>query len=515
MTHTRYRVEAAGEPRPFPPEAMARIEGILKRYPTKQAALLPVLWLAQETFGWISKESAEEVARILDLPVSHIDGVLTFYTMFNLRPMGRNLLQVCTSISCHLLGRREARRPLPPQARHRSRGDHEGREVHAGRGRVHRGMRPRPVDDGQRQVLRADGRGEARSAPRPARPGVLTWKTVLSRRVGTPNSQSIDTYLADGGYAGLRKVLTGGMTPEQVTEEVKKSGLRGRGGAGFSAGVKWGFLPKDTKGKPIYLLCNADESEPGTFKDRLLMENDPHQLIEGMLLSAYAIRCKTAYIYIRGEFHDGARILNRAVEEAYARGFLGENILGSGFSLDITVHRGAGAYICGEETGLIESPRGQARPTPHQAALPRRLGRLRVPRPSSTTSRPCAASSTSSTGAPTGSLKLGRNEKNTGPKLFCVSGHVNRPGVYEAAMGLPFKELLYGDGLRPGHPGRQEVEGGHPRRRLGGHHAHAGRDRGLPARLRRRRRQGLHARLGRDHRHGRGHLHRRGDRRTS
>src|SRR5215472_12828592 len=190
---------------------------------------------------------------------------------------------------------------------------------------------------------------------------------VLSVRIGKPDSRSIDTYLADGGYASVRKVLAGSMTPEQVLEEVKKANVRGRGGAGFSAGVKWSFLPKDTKGKPVYLLCNADESEPGTFKDRLLMENDPHQLIEGMLLASYAIKCRNAYIYIRGEFWDGARVLNRAVDEAYAKGFLGEKILGSGFSLDITVHRGAGAYICGEETGLIESlegKRGQPRIKP-------------------------------------------------------------------------------------------------------------------------------------------------------
>ncbi|MGH9400347.1 MAG: NADH-quinone oxidoreductase subunit F, partial [Thermoanaerobaculia bacterium] len=146
---------------------------------------------------------------------------------------------------------------------------------------------------------------------------------VLLARVGKPGSRSIETYIGDGGYAALRTVLTGGWTPEKVTEEVKKSGLRGRGGAGFPAGVKWGFVPKDTKGKPVYLLCNADESEPGTFKDRLLIEEDPHQLIEGMILSAYAVKCRTAYIYIRGEFYLGARVLEEAVAEAYAKGYLG------------------------------------------------------------------------------------------------------------------------------------------------------------------------------------------------
>ena len=267
---------------------------------------------------------------------------------------------------------------------------------------------------------------------------------ILSRRVGTPDSRSIETYVADGGYAGLRKVLTGGWTPEQVTEEVKKANVRGRGGAGFSAGVKWGFLPKDTRGKPVYLLCNADESEPGTFKDRLLMENDPHQLIEGMVIAAYAIRCRNAYIYIRGEFYDGARILNRAVEEAYEKGFLGENILGSTFSLDLTVHRGAGAYICGEETGLIESlegKRGQPRIKPPFPAV---SGAFACPTIVNNVETLCCVKHVIDRGADW-FLKIGRNEKNTGPKLYCVSGHVNRPGVYEAAMGLPFKEFLYGE----------------------------------------------------------------------
>jgi NADH-quinone oxidoreductase subunit F len=286
---------------------------------------------------------------------------------------------------------------------------------------------------------------------------------VLTARVGKPNSRSIETYLADGGYAGLKKVLTGGMTPEQVTEEVKKANVRGRGGAGFSAGVKWGFLPKDTKGKPIYLLCNADESEPGTFKDRLLMENDPHQLLEGMAIASYAIRCRTAYIYIRGEFYDGARILEKAVEEAYAKGFLGEKILGSDFSLDITVHRGAGAYICGEETGLIESiegKRGQPRIKPPFPAV---SGAFACPTIVNNVETLCCVKQVIDRGADW-FLKLGRNEKNAGPKLYCISGQVNRPGVYEAAMGLPLKDLIFGadyaQGMKDGRKVKAVIPGG-------------------------------------------------------
>ncbi|HEY7112858.1 MAG TPA: NADH-quinone oxidoreductase subunit NuoF [Thermoanaerobaculia bacterium] len=280
---------------------------------------------------------------------------------------------------------------------------------------------------------------------------------VLTTRVAKPGSHGIDGYMADGGYAAWRKVLSEGWTPEKLTEEVKKSGLRGRGGAGFPTGVKWGFIPKDTKGKPIYLLCNADESEPGTFKDRLLMEKDPHQVIEGVILSAYAIKCRDAYIYIRGEFYDGARILEAAVGEAYAKGFLGEKILGSSYSLDLTVHRGAGAYICGEETGLIESlegKRGQPRIKPPFPAV---SGVFSAPTIVNNVETLACVVHIVNRGADW-FAKIGRNEKNTGPKLYCLSGHVNRPGVYEAALGLPLKDLIFGDAYGRGMKGGRKVK---------------------------------------------------------
>ncbi len=286
---------------------------------------------------------------------------------------------------------------------------------------------------------------------------------VLLARVGRKDSRSIETYLEDGGYKALRTVLTSGWTPEKLTDEVKKSGLRGRGGAGFPTGVKWTFVPKDTKGKPVYLLCNADESEPGTFKDRLLMEEDPHQVLEGIILSSYAIKCRNAYIYIRGEFYLGARVLDGALEEAYAKGFLGQNILNSGYSLDVTVHRGAGAYICGEETGLIESlegKRGQPRIKPPFPAV---WGVFGAPTIVNNVETLACVVHIVNRGAEWFS-KIGRNEKNTGPKLYCLSGHVVRPGVYEAAMGLPMKELLfgadYGQGMKEGKAVKAVIPGG-------------------------------------------------------
>ena len=180
----------------------------------------------------------------------------------------------------------------------------------------------------------------------------MAAEMLLLRNVNRPGSRAIETYLSAGGYQGLRRILKE-LTPEKFVEEVKTSGLRGRGGAGFPTGVKWGFLPKG-KDKPRYLCVNADESEPGTFKDRLLIEKDPHLVLEGVIASAWAIECHTAFFYIRGEFHEGARIFEGAVQEARARGFLGKNILGSGFDLDVIVYRGAGAYICGEETALLD-----------------------------------------------------------------------------------------------------------------------------------------------------------------
>ncbi|HUP64726.1 MAG TPA: NADH-quinone oxidoreductase subunit NuoF [Thermoanaerobaculia bacterium] len=262
---------------------------------------------------------------------------------------------------------------------------------------------------------------------------------ILTANIDKPNSASIDTYLQSGGYAALKTALA--MKPDEVIQAVKDSELRGRGGAGFPTGMKWGFVPKNS-GNPTYLLCNADESEPGTFKDRLIIEKDPHLLIEGMIISGWAIgSCPMAYIYIRGEFHFGAMVLIKALEEARAKGYLGMNILGSGFDFDITVHRGAGAYICGEETGLIESlegKRGQPRVKPPFPAVVGVFGGPTVVNNVETLA--CVpmiiqrgAEWFKSIGIP----------KNTGPKLYCVSGQVRKPGVYEFPMDINLKELIF------------------------------------------------------------------------
>jgi NADH-quinone oxidoreductase subunit F len=264
----------------------------------------------------------------------------------------------------------------------------------------------------------------------------MTEPILLGAR-GIDGSRTLSSYLGRGGYNGLRKAVAGDAS--KVIEEVKKSGVRGRGGAGFPAGVKWGFVPSDTD-KPVYMICNADESEPGTFKDRELILVDPHMVLEGIAIASYAIHSHTAYIYIRGEFVREARILEEALEEAREGGYLGPNILGSGYDLEVYVHRGAGAYICGEETALIESIEGK-----------RGLPRLKPPFPAvvGLFGCPTVVNNVETLACVPHILDKGGDwfagigtERSTGPKLFCVSGHVERPGVYEAPMGITFREIF-------------------------------------------------------------------------
>lgn len=264
---------------------------------------------------------------------------------------------------------------------------------------------------------------------------------LLLENIEKPEIIHIDGYIKLGGYRTLYNVL-GKMSPDQVTEEVKSSGLRGRGGAGFPTGMKWSFLDKSTD-KPRYLLCNADESEPGTFKDRLLMEKKPHLLIEGMILSSYALGCNTAYIYIRGEYMFILRILEKAIKEAYSKGYLGKNILGSGFDLDLFVHPGAGAYICGEETALIESLEGKRGNPRIKPPFPAVSGLWDCPTiVNNVESIAAVVPIINMTGAEYAKIGIGRS---TGTKLISASGNINKPGVYEIALGLPVEEFIYSD----------------------------------------------------------------------
>jgi len=264
---------------------------------------------------------------------------------------------------------------------------------------------------------------------------------ILLRNIDTPDSHKISVYQSRGGYGSWEKVVRE-ITPEQLIDEVKASGLRGRGGAGFPTGMKWGFVPKDNP-KPKYLVCNADESEPGTFKDRLLIEKDPHAVVEGTLIAAYAIRSHTAFIYIRGELAFGAGILEQAVEEAIAAGYIGKNIFGSGYDLDVIVHRGAGAYICGEETALLSSLEGGRGWPKVKPPFPATNGLFGCPTVVNNVETLAALPWILDHGA-AAYASMG-TEKSKGTKLFSVSGHINKPGVYELVMGYPLKKFLEED----------------------------------------------------------------------
>ncbi len=283
------------------------------------------------------------------------------------------------------------------------------------------------------------------------------WQPVLTRNLHLPNSEKIATYFDHGGYQAVRKALT--LTPDEIIDIVKRARLRGRGGAGFPTGLKWSFVPKGAE-VTRYLAVNTDEGEPGTFKDRAIVERDPHQIIEGVIIAAYAIQAQRAFVYIRGEFFLGVKRWIKAIADAYEYGLLGKNILHSGFNLDISVHRGAGAYICGEETAMIESlegRRGEPRlkpPYPVQAGL---WGQPTVVQNVETlVNVPHIVLNGAEWYAAIGT------EKSAGPKIFCISGHVNRPGVYELPLGTPLRAIIddYAGGVRHGHTIKAVIPGG-------------------------------------------------------
>lgn len=281
---------------------------------------------------------------------------------------------------------------------------------------------------------------------------------ILTKNMHVENLRQVEVYSSLGGYEGLAKALRE-YRPADVIEIVKKSGLRGRGGAGFPTGMKWGFVPKDSP-KPVYLCVNADESEPGTFKDRLIIEKDPHQLLEGTIIAAYALGCHQAFIYIRGEFAYGARVLDQAVKEAYGKGYLGKNILGSGFDLDLVVHRGAGAYICGEETALLESIEGRRGHPRLKPPFPAIVGLYGAPTVINNVETLSNVPHIIRNG-PEWYASIGV-DRNSGTRLFAVSGHVKRRGVYEFPMGVTLRELIYNHcgGMRDGRELKAVVPGG-------------------------------------------------------
>ena len=443
----------------FTPENQARIAEVIARYPVKRSALLPALQLWQEQEGFLSREALEHIASLLELTPAQVYDTASFYSMFRFAREGRRRVEVCTNLSCALRGADA----LVEQAC-QSLGVGEGQAAPSGVS-VHGveclaacGGAPAAQVDGEwvEGVAASEldallaGRLARRPFDWPSSPG----EPILLRNAFTPDSAALATYRAGGGYAELARWLR--LTPEEIIDTVKRSGLRGRGGAGFPTGLKWSFLPKDDP-RPRYLCVNADEGEPGTFKDRLILERDPHQMIEGIVVSAHAIRAQTAYIYIRGEFHEAARTLEQALAEARAAGLVGRNILGTGIDVEIHVHRGAGSYECGEETALIESLEGK-----------RGQPRLKPPYPATHGLYGCPTIVNNVETLICVPLILSRGadwfagygtEKNGGPKLYCVSGHVARPGVFEAPMGrVTLRELIFSPQYAGGVPGGRALK---------------------------------------------------------
>lgn len=451
-------------------KAKAEIRALQARYPVPRSALGPALYVAQREVGWLPADVLAEVAALFDLDATEVAEFASFYHMYNThREPGQYHIEICDNVPCMLGGALK----LADLLRERLGIDFgqttaDGKfslgrveclgacatapmfmctEKYTGKIRYFEELHtPEKLDEALALIASGHGFDTCERWPLgPYHHGGRPDTNFLLARVDKPDSHKIETYIADGGYETARAVVTGGKTPQQVIDEVKAANVRGRGGAGFPAGQKWSFLPA---GKyPRYLVVNADESEPGTFKDRMIMEYDPHQLIEGIILTCYAIEAERAFIYVRGEYYFAAQRLEGAIAEAEARGFLGDNIFGTGKKLKVVVHRGAGAYECGEETAQLtslEGYRGHPRLKPPFPAVEGLYG------------KPTIVNNVETIANVPHILRHGANwykqwgtPQSTGFRLFCLSGQVKRPGLYELPHGTTLRELIYeyGGGL--------------------------------------------------------------------
>jgi len=437
------------------PKLAAKYDKLQQAYPVKRSALIPMLLYGQDEYGCISDQLIAEIGRRLDLNNVQVEETLAYYSMLHRKPWGKNHVQICTNIACMLKGGNA----LLERAKKRLEIGHK--EV---------------TGDGMFSLEEVECIGACTGAPamqvnydfyenvtsnrfdriiqdldggkRPEPQGVISGAVhsrhaaetpLISRHWGVKDSHKIDFYLKDDGYKALEKALKE-MTPESIIDEVKKSSLRGRGGAGFPTGMKWSFVPKDSP-KARYVICNADESEPGTCKDRPLMEMDPHQLIEGMVIAGRAIGAHLGFIYIRGEYRYVLDIVEEAISEAYSRGYLGKNILDSGFDYDLLIHTGAGAYECGEESALMESLEGKRGYPRIKPPFPAVVGLYGCPTIINNVETLSAVPSIILEG---GEAYANRGTpKNGGTRLLCVAGHVKNPGIYEIPLGMNMKKFIY------------------------------------------------------------------------
>ncbi len=457
----------------------AEIKKWMDLYPAgrQRSAILPSLYVIQREFGYCPVDAQNELAGMLDLEPAEVGAVVDFYHMLHTEPKGEYHVEVCTNVPCMLRGAGQCMHHFEEKL-----GIHHGQttaddqfsldhmeclgscgtapmvsvtERKSGQIRYFEELDSAEavakvldlVKNGkgfktlERWTPAGDPKLEGKAAG-PYRLGGMD-EPVLIARMRKPESHKIATYIADGGYETAKRVLTT-MKPEEVVEQVKASGIRGRGGAGFPTGMKWGFL---APAMPRYLVVNADESEPGTFKDRMIMEYDPHQLIEGIILSSYAIKAEIAFIYIRGEYYFGYTRLVEAVKEAQKQGFLGEKIFGTDANLRIVVHRGAGAYECGEETALLTSLEGY-----------RGHPRMKPPFPAveGLYAKPTIVNNVESIANVTHVMQRGvewyrsfGTEKSPGMRIFCLSGNVKYPGLYELPHATPLRDLIYKYGGGP------------------------------------------------------------------
>jgi NADH-quinone oxidoreductase subunit F len=439
-----------------------KFQTLLQRYPLKRSALVPMALYAQDVLGYVSDDLIEEIAKRVDVNTLQVTETLAYYSMIRRKPAGKYHVQVCTNVSCMLRGGNQVYEFVQKKLEIGNKqvtadGMFSLEEVEcigactgAPAVQVNYDYYENLTEDRTYQLLEGLDKGARPPRTEPTSGAVHERHPaelpVITRMFGVADSHKLDVYLNYDGYKGLERALKQ-LTPEQVTDEVKKSNLRGRGGAGFPTGMKWSFVPKESA-KPKYILCNADESEPGTCKDRPLMELCPHQLIEGVIIAGRAVGAHRGYIYIRGEYRYVLEIVDEAIQEAYARGYLGKDIMGSGFDFDLHTHTGAGAYECGEESALMESLEGK-----------RGYPRIRPPFPAvvGLYGSPTVINNVETLSAVPAILHRGGewyaglgSAKNGGTRLFCISGHVNRPGIYELPMGFNLKRMI------------EEVAGGIP-----------------------------------------------------
>lgn len=409
--------------------------------PQGRTVLLPALHAAQNLYGYVSEAAAAEISVRLNVPITDVQSVISFYPLLHSKPAGKTVIKVCSDPVCVNAGAEGFMRRLSQQMDEARMAGKDlgvltvesvpclGLCEHA----------PAVVMQGT-TVARADMHSYedlVEGKIRHPRSVVRSEVSVLSNNCGKNQVTWLVRYLAAGGYAGLRKALT--KTSAELIEEVKASGLFGRGGGAFPTGLKWESAAK-APGSPKYVVCNADEAEPGTFKDRVLLEDDPHRILEGMLITAYAIGASKGYIYIRGEYLFQYNVMVQAVEEARRAGYLGDNVIGSGFAFNVELRRGAGAYVCGEETALFESIEGN-----------RGMPRIKPPYPTSEGlfGKPTVINNVETLANIPYILRVGAaeyrkigTEKSPGPKLFCLSGDVTLPGLYEVPFGITFRHLL-------------------------------------------------------------------------